>query len=347
MTGDKSKFLSFIAKEGGLVTLGDSNIIRIIGKGTIGNDSQDSPGPSHSSDNSLGSSQDSDKSSTSPKTPNSVSNVFSTTHPDKSSQAKMRPSHLNETTPIRFQADNSNKEEMINIRIPKSSKKEELNQFERCDIWELVPPPQNAKVNGTHRVFKNKKDEDGNIIHNKSHLVAQGYNQQEGINYDETYTPVARLEAIRILMHLPYPALLTKIFTYFCDPFESVKSEKLSAIFDLSVLTANGLVVSDSHVLFFDDAHRSFGGFPKSPHYASETNNQDITTILNSLLAKLNEKSAALAFLNQHFASVESLGSLTSRGMCPTTKAWEKEFVKLFFHLGSETKFLSQQLSVM
>ncbi|KAL8102962.1 hypothetical protein AgCh_027481 [Apium graveolens] len=62
------------------------------------------------------------KSSGSPKTPDIVSNVFSTTPPDKSSQAEMRPSHLNETTPIQFQADNSNEEDMSNIRLPKSSR---------------------------------------------------------------------------------------------------------------------------------------------------------------------------------------------------------------------------------
>ena len=54
---------------------------------------------------------------------------------------------------------------------------EELNQFERCDVWELVPPPPGAKIVGTRWVFKNKKDEDGNVIRNKARLVAQGYNQ--------------------------------------------------------------------------------------------------------------------------------------------------------------------------
>ncbi|KAL8158002.1 hypothetical protein AgCh_002637 [Apium graveolens] len=74
-------------------------------------------------------------------------------------------------------------------------------EFESKNVQEeLVPPPQNAKVIGTRWAFKNKRDEDGNIIRNKARLVAQGYNQHEGIDYDETYAPVARLEAIRILM---------------------------------------------------------------------------------------------------------------------------------------------------
>ncbi|GJX92781.1 retrovirus-related pol polyprotein from transposon TNT 1-94 [Tanacetum coccineum] len=56
------------------------------------------------------------------------------------------------------------------------------------------------KIFGTKWVFKNKLDENGVVSRNKARLVAQGYNQQEGIDYDETYAPVARLECIRILL---------------------------------------------------------------------------------------------------------------------------------------------------
>lgn len=58
----------------------------------------------------------------------------------------------------------------------------------------------NKTVVGTKWPFINKLDEDGTIIRNKERLVAQGYNQQEGIDYDKTYDPVARLESIRILL---------------------------------------------------------------------------------------------------------------------------------------------------
>nr|GEU80390.1 retrovirus-related Pol polyprotein from transposon TNT 1-94 [Tanacetum cinerariifolium] len=58
----------------------------------------------------------------------------------------------------------------------------------------------NMTIIGTKWIFRNKLDENGVVSRNKARLVAQGYNQQEGINYDETYAPVARLESIRILL---------------------------------------------------------------------------------------------------------------------------------------------------
>nr|GEX51300.1 retrovirus-related Pol polyprotein from transposon TNT 1-94 [Tanacetum cinerariifolium] len=77
---------------------------------------------------------------------------------------------------------------------------EELNQFVANDVWELVPQPKNMTIIGTKWVFRNKVDENGIVSRNKDKLVAQGHNQQEGIDYDETYASVARLESIRILL---------------------------------------------------------------------------------------------------------------------------------------------------
>ena len=67
-----------------------------------------------------------------------------------------------------------NAQEVVDNEEWSMAMQEELNQFERCQVWELVPPPENTKIIGTRWVFKNKKDEDGNIIRNKARLVAQG-----------------------------------------------------------------------------------------------------------------------------------------------------------------------------
>ncbi|GJY66242.1 retrovirus-related pol polyprotein from transposon TNT 1-94 [Tanacetum coccineum] len=77
---------------------------------------------------------------------------------------------------------------------------EELNQFIANDVWELVPQPKNMTIIETKWVFRNKLDENDVVSRNKTRLVSQGYNQQEGIDYDETYAPVARLDSIRILL---------------------------------------------------------------------------------------------------------------------------------------------------
>jgi hypothetical protein len=67
-------------------------------------------------------------------------------------------------------------------------------------VWELVEPPPNCKPIGTKWVWKNKEGENGEVVRNKLRLVAQEYSQKEGIDFEETFAPVARLEAIRILL---------------------------------------------------------------------------------------------------------------------------------------------------
>jgi len=77
---------------------------------------------------------------------------------------------------------------------------EELNQFKRSELWDLVPRPKGMNVFGTKWIYKNKSDKNGVVTRNKARLVAQGYTQLEGLDFDETFAPVARLESIRLLL---------------------------------------------------------------------------------------------------------------------------------------------------
>nr|GFA79800.1 copia protein [Tanacetum cinerariifolium] len=81
-----------------------------------------------------------------------------------------------------------------------SAMQEKLDQFARLKFWRLVPRPEGKFVIKAKWIFKNKKDESSLVIRNKARLVAVGYFQQEGIDYDETFAPVARIEAIRLFL---------------------------------------------------------------------------------------------------------------------------------------------------
>ncbi|GKA31472.1 putative ribonuclease H-like domain-containing protein [Tanacetum coccineum] len=77
---------------------------------------------------------------------------------------------------------------------------EELLQFKLQKVWILVDLPKSKRAIGTKWIFRNKKDKRGIVIRNKARLVAQGYTQEEGIDYDEVFAPVARIEAIRLFL---------------------------------------------------------------------------------------------------------------------------------------------------
>ncbi|GJU91028.1 retrovirus-related pol polyprotein from transposon TNT 1-94 [Tanacetum coccineum] len=80
------------------------------------------------------------------------------------------------------------------------SMQEELHQFDRLDVWELVDRPLCKNVINLKWLWKNKRDEENTVIRNKSRLVAKGYAQKEGIDFEESFAPVARLEAVRLFI---------------------------------------------------------------------------------------------------------------------------------------------------
>ncbi|GJR69617.1 putative ribonuclease H-like domain-containing protein [Tanacetum coccineum] len=77
---------------------------------------------------------------------------------------------------------------------------DELLQFKLQKVWTLVDLPNGKRAIGTKWVYRNKKDERGIVIKNKARLVAQGYTQEEGIDYDEVFAPIAIIEAIRLFL---------------------------------------------------------------------------------------------------------------------------------------------------
>ncbi|GKD07703.1 retrovirus-related pol polyprotein from transposon TNT 1-94, partial [Tanacetum coccineum] len=98
---------------------------------------------------------------------------------------------------------------------------EELHQFDRLDVWELVDRPLCKNVINMKWLWKNKHGEENIVIHNKARLVAKGYNQQEGIDFEESFAPVARLEAVRLFVayatHKSFPVYQMDVKTAFLN----------------------------------------------------------------------------------------------------------------------------------
>nr|GFC25414.1 hypothetical protein [Tanacetum cinerariifolium] len=81
----------------------------------------------------------------------------------------------------------------------------ELNEFERLEVWELVPRPDKVMVITLKWIYKVKLDELGGILKNKAQLLACGYLQEDGIDFKESFALVTRLEAIREEVYVSYP----------------------------------------------------------------------------------------------------------------------------------------------
>ncbi|GJS31843.1 retrovirus-related pol polyprotein from transposon TNT 1-94 [Tanacetum coccineum] len=98
---------------------------------------------------------------------------------------------------------------------------EELHQFERLDVWELFDRPLYKNVINMKWLWKNKRDEENTVIRNKARLVAKGYSQHEGIDFKESFAPVAKLEAVRLFVvyvaHKSFPIYQMDVKTAFLN----------------------------------------------------------------------------------------------------------------------------------
>ncbi|GJZ31651.1 retrovirus-related pol polyprotein from transposon TNT 1-94, partial [Tanacetum coccineum] len=123
------------------------------------------------------------------------------TPPTMNIQSSTEPTNVNLVVNNDNQAEDTQfqQDEFINPFCT-SAIQEELHQFDRLQVWELVDKPFGKNVIKLKWLWKNKKDEDQTLIRNKARLVAKGYAQEEGIDFEESFAPVARLEAVQIFV---------------------------------------------------------------------------------------------------------------------------------------------------
>ncbi|GKD95566.1 retrovirus-related pol polyprotein from transposon TNT 1-94, partial [Tanacetum coccineum] len=135
-----------------------------------------------------------------------TNNIQSSTEPTNPTNVNVEENNDNQAEDAQFQQD------VHRTAKPKTIKEatvdsawieviqEELYQFDRLQVWELVDKPFSKNVIKVKWLWKNKKYEDQTVIRNKARLVAKGYAQEEGIDFKESFAPVARLEAVRIFV---------------------------------------------------------------------------------------------------------------------------------------------------
>ncbi|GKE59669.1 retrovirus-related pol polyprotein from transposon TNT 1-94 [Tanacetum coccineum] len=90
----------------------------------------------------------------------------------------------------------------INVFAPDGdlTMQDEIHEFDRLQVWELVPQPDYVMIIALKCIYKVKLDEYGDVLKNKARLVAKGYRQEKGIDFEESFAPVVRIEAIRIFI---------------------------------------------------------------------------------------------------------------------------------------------------
>ncbi|GJW56525.1 retrovirus-related pol polyprotein from transposon TNT 1-94 [Tanacetum coccineum] len=129
-----------------------------------------------------------------------------------------------------------------------NSIQEKLLQFKRLDVWVLVPPPDNIKPLTLKWLLKNKHNEESMVIRNKTRLVVRWYRQEEGIDFEESFAPVSRMEAIRIFLayaaHKSFTVLQMEVKTaclhgslkedvYVCQPEGFIDADHPSHVYKL------------------------------------------------------------------------------------------------------------------
>ncbi|GJU88239.1 retrovirus-related pol polyprotein from transposon TNT 1-94 [Tanacetum coccineum] len=121
---------------------------------------------------------------------------------------------------------------------------EEIHEFEKLQVWELVPCPDLVMLIKLKWIFKVKKDECGDVLKNKARLVPKGYRQEEGIDFEESFAPVARIEAIHIFV---VNVATNNMTIYHMD----VKTDFLNDVDDGQMNFFLGLQISQNPICIF------------------------------------------------------------------------------------------------
>nr|GEU36710.1 integrase, catalytic region, zinc finger, CCHC-type, peptidase aspartic, catalytic [Tanacetum cinerariifolium] len=145
----------------------------------------------------------------------SIFNAYEFINPFATHVTKVDYVHGNPSNPVQTRRQLATNPEMCFFALT----------FDRLSVWELVDKPFGKTVIGLKWLWKNKKDEESTIIHNKARLVAKGYHQEYGIDFKESFAPVARLEAVQILIasaaHKSFPIFQMNVRTSFLnDPLK-------------------------------------------------------------------------------------------------------------------------------
>ncbi|GKE61016.1 retrovirus-related pol polyprotein from transposon TNT 1-94 [Tanacetum coccineum] len=135
---------------------------------------------------------------------------------------------------------------------------EENHEFERLQVWELVSCPDKVLLIKLKWIYKVKTDEFGGVLKNKARLVAQGFRQEEGIDFEESFTPVARIEAIRIFIE----NAAHKIMTVYQMDVKMASSKKRSIFLnqkDFLIRTTHRMCTSSKRPSTVSNKHHVHG----------------------------------------------------------------------------------------
>ncbi|GJX36273.1 putative ribonuclease H-like domain-containing protein [Tanacetum coccineum] len=207
---------------------------------------------------------------------------------------------------------------------------EELLQFKLQQVWILMDLPNEKRAIGTKWVFRNKKDERGIVIRNKARLVAQGHRQEEGIDYEEVFVPVARIEAIRLF--LAYASFMG-FLVYQMD----VKSAFLYGTIEEEVYVTQPPRFNDpDHLDKFYKVVKALYGLHQAPRACKKGDILHVQVYVDDIIFGLTNKELCTAFekLMKDKFQMSSMGELTFfLGLQVKQKEYVAQILKKFNYI--------------